>query len=377
VETVFRTDASLDIGTGHVIRCLTLADALRQRGMHCRFICRDHPGNLSELIGKRGYIVHILPYAREHVILSESPFDPLLSSCHPWLGLDWYEDAQQTVVALNGNHADWLIVDHYALDSRWEQVLKTHCKKLLVIDDLADRPHVCDMLLDQNLGRDSNDYDSLVPDHCLRLIGPQNALLRPEFASHREFSLQRRKAPVLKHVLIAMGGIDQPNAAGQVLEALNACPLPADCKITVVMGGKAPWIERVRAISTTMNWPTEVLIDINDMARVMSEADLAIGAAGSTSWERCCLGLPTLLFVLADNQKSAAFHMSRTGVSYTLVLDQTLVLKLQHFVRRAVTFPEYLSVMSSKAAAVTSGKGSDLVINAMIHSGKNESHNSL
>lgn len=290
METVFRTDASHEIGTGHVMRCLTLADALRELGTHCRFICRDHPGNLLDLIGKRGYLVHVLQDTTAQIIESEPA-----PGYRGWLGVDWYVDAKQTVAALNDTPVDWLIVDHYALDARWEQMLRVHCKKLLVIDDLADRPHVCDVLLDQNLGRDAEDYDALVPGHCMRLLGPQNALLRPDFAALREYSLQRRQNLMLKHILIAMGGVDQPNATGQVLEALKACPLPADCKITVVMGGKAPWIERVRAIAVTMPWPTEVCIDITDMARVMAESDLAIGAAGSTSWERCCLGLPTSL----------------------------------------------------------------------------------
>ena len=351
------------------MRCLTLADALRRRGNECSFISREHTGNLFDLIEKRGFPIHVLPRAREHLIESEERSESVLEY-FAWLGVDWEVDAQQTLAHLLDTQADWLIVDQYALDERWEKLLRPHCKKLLVIDDLANRKHVCDVLLDQNLGRDSKDYDTLVPNHCIRLIGPQNALLLPDFASLREYSLRRREAPILRRILIAMGGVDQPNAAGKVLEALMGCQLSADCNITVVMGGNAPWTEQVRAIAANMPWPTEVLIDIPDMARIMARSDLSIGSAGTTSWERCCLGLPTLLVVLADNQKLAALHMTRTGVCHMLLLDQTLASTLQHFIRQTIFRPNWLKVMSSKASAITEGNGSEFVIKAMMHSGK-------
>jgi UDP-2,4-diacetamido-2,4,6-trideoxy-beta-L-altropyranose hydrolase len=351
------------------MRCLTLADALSGRGDECSFISRDHIGNQFDLIEKRGFPIHVLPRTRgcstEIEARSES-----VSEYLAWLGADWEVDAQQTLAYIHDTQTDWLIVDHYSLDARWEKLLRPHCKKLLAIDDLANRKHVCDVLLDQNLGRKSKDYDTLVPDHCIRLIGPQNALLLPDFASLRDYSLQRRKDPILKRILIAMGGVDQPNATGKVLEALMDCQLSADCNITVVMGGKAPWIEQVRAIAANMPWPTEVRIDITDMARIMADSDLSIGSAGITSWERCCMGLPALLVVLADNQKLAALNMSRTGVSHLLHLDQTLASNLQHFIRLAVYHPNWLKVMSIKSSEVTEGNGSKLVINAMMYSGK-------
>ena len=366
MTVAFRADASLDIGIGHVMRCLTLAEALRADGAACHFICREHPGHLLDYIRKRGFAVSGLPSCKA----DELPLDEtgkLPAHAH-WLGCDWRTDARQTGEILAPLKPDWLVADHYALDVRWEDALRAHYGKLLVIDDLADRPHACDLLLDQNLGRAAVDYANLVPEHCTVLAGPRLALLRPEFAALREYSLQRRKTPALKHLLITMGGVDKDNATGQVLEALKSCPLPADCRITVVMGGKAPWLQQVREIAATMPWPTEVRVDISDMAQVMADSDLAIGAAGSTSWERCCLGLPTLLVVLAANQKPAALHMSRAGISHTLRLDQALSSTLHHLVGEAATHPGWLSAMSSKAAAVTDGNGSELVVDAMMHS---------
>ena len=133
----------------------------------------------------------------------------------------------------------------------------------------------------------------------------------PEFAALRAYSLQRRARPQLRQLLITMGGVDKDNATGEVLTALRVCPLPADCQITVVMGTTAPWLSEVEQLARDMPWPTRVLVGVNDMARLMAESDLAIGAAGATSWERCCLGLPTAMFVLAENQKYAAWLLDR------------------------------------------------------------------
>jgi UDP-2,4-diacetamido-2,4,6-trideoxy-beta-L-altropyranose hydrolase len=355
---VFRTDASLQIGTGHVMRCLTLADALREHGAHCRFICRDHPGNLFDLIGKRGYSVHVLPDVREHMIENEACSEPALGY-RAWLGVDWDVDAQQTVAALDDTPVDWLIVDYYALDARWEQVLKAHCKKLLVIDDLADRPHVCDVLLDQNLGREATDYASLVPEHCIVLAGPRFALLRPEFAALREYSLQRRKMATIKHLLITMGGVDKDNATGQVLNALNNCNLPPDLRITVVMGPHAPWFAQVQAQAAQMPWPTKVLVGVDNMAQLMAESDLAIGAAGSTSWERCCLGLATIQIALAQNQVTIAQALSNVGAA--LMLQVEIIAQTLPGLIGSMTSADKLYTISAASSAVTQGKGAALV----------------
>ncbi|MGD9710315.1 MAG: UDP-2,4-diacetamido-2,4,6-trideoxy-beta-L-altropyranose hydrolase, partial [Halothiobacillaceae bacterium] len=239
MSVAFRVDASLDIGTGHVMRCLTLADALAAGGAECRFICREHPGHLIEHIRGKGYRVDALPVGASLLAINGEG-RPTESPPHAhWLGCRWETDAAETRAILCQDKPDWLVVDHYALDARWEKALKGSYKKLMVIDDLADRPHACDLLLDQNLGREPGDYEALVSAHCRRLIGPQYALLRPEFAALREYSLQRRRRPEPRRLLITMGGMDQPNATGKVLEALKTCPLPSDCQITVVMGASA------------------------------------------------------------------------------------------------------------------------------------------
>jgi UDP-2,4-diacetamido-2,4,6-trideoxy-beta-L-altropyranose hydrolase len=262
---------------------------------------------------------------------------------------------------------DWLVVDHYALDMHWETELHGLYGKLLVIDDLADRAHSCDLLLDQNLGRQASDYAHFVPMHCTVLAGPQYALLRPEFAALREYSLKRREAPVLKRLLITMGGVDQPNATGQVLEALKASSLLEACHITVVMGSQAPWLSQVREVAANMPWPTEVRVDINDMAQVMAESDLAIGAAGGTSWERCCLGLPTLMVVLAENQWGGAQALQAVGAARLIGDAGSISMRLTSGLSSALADCS-LTEMTRDASSVTDGKGVMRVVQQMVYS---------
>ena len=350
----FRVDASINIGTGHVMRCLTLADALAADGAECHFLCREHLGNLIEAIRARGYPIHTLPAQPATAPTTQEEARPLAHAA--WLGASWQDDARQSREALERLAPDWLVVDHYGLDTRWEQRVLLQDGRLLVIDDLADREHCADLLLDQNLGRQADDYDGLVPDHCMRLIGPRYALLRPEFARLRDASLARRATPRLERLLITMGGVDKDNATAQVLEALTACVLPGDCRISVVMGGNAPWLAQVKAQAAAMPWSTEVVVNVIDMAERMTEADLAIGAAGSTSWERCCLGLPTLMVVLADNQRIIANALQAMGAAERIEDSAALRLALPEALR-ALLAPTSLANISQAAAEVTDGQG--------------------
>jgi UDP-2,4-diacetamido-2,4,6-trideoxy-beta-L-altropyranose hydrolase len=283
-----------------------------------------------------------------------------------WLGCHWQTDAQQTGNVLATLKPDWLVVDHYALDRQWEMALKPHYGKLMVIDDLADRDHACDLLLDQNLGRQPEGYAKLVPAQCQALTGPRYALLRPEFSALRAYSLQRRQNnSAIRQLLITMGGVDRTNATAQVLQALKNCPLPADSRITVVMGLAAPWLQNVRELAAQLPWPTDVVVNVNDMAQRMADSDLAIGAAGSTSWERCCLGLPTLMVVLADNQKEAAAHIQNAGAANYLALNRSTNEDLQTQFQALFNVPEQLNRMTDCASTIADGSGADRVVDAM------------
>jgi spore coat polysaccharide biosynthesis predicted glycosyltransferase SpsG/RimJ/RimL family protein N-acetyltransferase len=228
----------------------------------------------------------------------------------------------------------------------------------MVIDDLADRPHACDLLLDQNLGRDAGDYDGLVPETCTRLVGPRYALLRPEFAAARPETLVGRTGRGLRHLLISMGGVDSGDATSAVLNALRDAPLPVDLRITVIMGSHAPALKRVRALARNMPRPTQVAVDVDDMAARMGAADLAIGAGGATTWERCALGLPSIILEIAANQAEISRAMVDAGAALTpghLHADK-FAARLRAAVAETADHPR-LAVLSQNAAEICDGDG--------------------
>lgn len=360
----FRVDASTEIGTGHLMRCLTLAQSLRSEGADCTFLGRRHGGQLGGLIEERGFSALTLDtFAAEGVDTAMPAARPVHAA---WLGTSWRVDAAQTLAALGNTCPDWLVVDHYALDAHWERLLRSRCHRLLVIDDLADRPHDCDLLLDQNLGRQASDYAGLVPKSARVLAGPEFALLRPEFAKMRETSARRRRLAPWRRILVTMGGVDQLNVTGRTLAALARCALPQDCKVTVVMGAAAPWLAHVRTQARQLPYAAEVLVNVLDMARHLSETDIAIGAAGSSAWERCCLGVPTITAVLADNQRSGATALASAGAALLLPengdIDTALASSLAVLAEDAV-----LQRMQDVCLSITDGLGTQRLAQEMLH----------
>ena len=307
LHIVIRTDASPAIGTGHVMRCLTLANALARKGVGVSFICREHEGNLCDLIEEQGFTVHRLP-------APESSFEADATPAHAaWLGATWREDAGQTgaVIQTLGTKPDWLVVDHYALDSRWEEALRPLVGRIFVIDDLADRAHDCDLLLDQNLFADMQTrYAGKVPADCRLLLGPEYALLQPIYAELHD-RIPPREGPV-RRILISFGGADRDNLTGRALAAFLSLNRP-DIDVDIVISDSSSYAPGIRAqavrhanIHLHGNLPT--------LAPLIAKADLAIGAAGTTSWERLCLALPAVVVTLAENQRPIAAELHRLGL---------------------------------------------------------------
>ena len=349
MHVAIRADASLQIGTGHVMRCLTLAVGLAKLGAQVDFICRAHPGNLIALIEQRGFRVMTLPFESRGDKLSVDKPD----HAH-WLGCDWQTDAQQCCDAISPN-VDWIIVDHYALDQPWEAIMHEKCARMMCIDDLADRPHDCDLLLDQSLGRRNQDYATLVSQHAKLLLGPQYALLRPEFAQWRDTSLARRENPQLRHILITMGGVDADNVTGRVLSALQGIGIETLDQITVVLGPHAPWRDYVLAKARNMSVPTRVLTGVDNMAELMTSCDLAIGAGGSTTWERCALGVPAFQIELAKNQQFISSAVQHAGAALLLGVDD-----LESEISRLLLSKSIFSILKSlsdRSATVADGSG--------------------
>lgn len=303
-----RVDASAQIGTGHFMRCLTLADALKQRGAKIRFVSRYLPEYSLGMLRERGY---------EFVGLSSESlgeeFDDLTHAS--WLGVSQQIDAEDTIQALAGRVWDWIIVDHYALDARWETAVRGVAKHILVIDDLADRIHDSDMLLDQNFYPDMDTrYMDRVPAHSELLLGPRYVLLREEFQQLRNTALIRR-GPVVR-ILVIFGGVDADNYTGRVIEALANIDLNG-LQVDVIIGKQHPFREQI--ISDCLKLGFFCHLQTNRMAELMSGADLAIGACGFTSYEFAAMRLPAILIPVTEIQATVAKELAGKGLAYALL----------------------------------------------------------
>lgn len=350
MNITFRVDSSLDIGSGHVMRCLTLARFFRHLGCHCSFICRDHKGHLCNLISSEGFDLLMLPSPLTALGKNERRLDDTYAR---WLGVYPEEDFEECEYLLESRRPDWLIVDHYGLDVAWESAARKLAKKIMVIDDLSNRQHDCDILVDQTFGREPHEYVDKVPHTCRILVGSVFSILRPEFAGYRSSIASRNKESGIREILINLGGVDKDNLTCQVLEALSKCDLSDKYKVTVILGASSPWVDEVRsALQDSFEHPS-LLIGVKNMAEVMSRADLAIGATGTTTWERCCVGLPSVTLVVAENQR----EISRRLHEYGAIIATDLSNLASEVVRLLNDPGELLMKVSEKALGVCDGQG--------------------
>ena len=340
------------------MRCLTLAEGLRSRGAQVAFVSREHDGHLLSLIAERGFAIHALP----------APADGWLPADHAthaaWLGAGIDEDAAQTLAALNqaDEELEWLIVDHYGIDARWERALRSVARRIMVIDDLADRTHDCDLLLDQNLVADfETRYTGLVPQQCALLLGPTYALLQSAYAALREHALAR-EGPV-RRILVFFGGIDPFGLTEKSVRAFTNLER-ADIRLDVVIGrdhASAAAIERLAA-----SRPNIVLHSgLPTLAPLMAQADLAIGAGGATSWERLCLRVPTILITVAGNQTATARELHRRELAEWLGSgDQVDQAMLQSALSRRLA--DHAESSRRQGGSLVDGRGESRVWAAMM-----------
>lgn len=340
---LIRTDASISIGTGHVMRCLTLARHLSRHDYVIVFFCVDYPGHMVRQIEAAGFECRLL--AVEEVI---DPF--AFQSVMPW------------------EKSDLLIVDHYQIDAAWELAVKHRFNYIMAIDDLANRTHHVDLLLDQNLGREAGDYQDKLLQSTQCLIGPEFALLRDEFALHREQSLNRRKSPGLRRVLISMGGVDQFNVSAVALDAvLNTKRLDLQ-HVDVVVGSNFPHLKDLQAKCSQYSDVVSLHVGVGNMAELMKAADLAIGAAGGSAWERCALGLPSIVIVVADNQLSGAFALERSGAAFVVSQSDQLPQQLPALLLKCMT-SSVLNGLSTKAKSLVDALGVERVVQTIMKQG--------
>jgi UDP-2,4-diacetamido-2,4,6-trideoxy-beta-L-altropyranose hydrolase len=301
MQICVRTDSSTALGGGHLMRCLILADRLRQVGANVTFVCRDLPGNMSRLATERGY----------HMVLLPGNLHPDDSSDY-----DWRLDAERTLNAVaDRGPLGWLIVDHYGLDKRWEHELRPHVGRIMVIDDLADRPHDCDLLLDQNLtDRPADRYDPLTPAHCRKLLGLNYVLLRPEF-----YDLRSRSTPRTGHIrriFVSFGGGDITGETEKALEAVQLVGCK-DTAVDVVIGGANRRRAEIEAKAQELP-NARIHYQIPSVGHLMASADLALGGGGVTTWERCFLGLAAMVIIQAENQREMIESAAGRGVLWNM-----------------------------------------------------------
>ncbi|GHD79183.1 UDP-2,4-diacetamido-2,4,6-trideoxy-beta-L-altropyranose hydrolase [Vogesella fluminis] len=323
MNVVFRADASFAISSGHIMRCLTLAQALREQGAKCHFVCKAHPGHLADLIIERGFSIILLTC---HTLLAIDDF-PVHAA---WVGGSWQDDAEQTVVALQGQEVDCLVLDHYGLDARWQRRLRPVVRRILVIDDLADRPHDCDALLDQNIdfGQHSR-YQALLPATARQLLGPHYLLLGAGF--QQPATLEPGK--ILQRGLAFFGGADP---CGYTWQLVNALEWPS---LQVVVGANNPLRDEIEQRCHEKGW--SFACNTPQMANLMRQADFAIISCGFTAYELASLYVPSLLVAVSDIQVKVAKALEAAGVAcfvedFTLCLSaaglhqQLLRLPIQH-----------------------------------------------
>jgi UDP-2,4-diacetamido-2,4,6-trideoxy-beta-L-altropyranose hydrolase len=358
MNIVFRVDASQSIGSGHVMRCLVLAKAIQNKDTKVIFITRNHIGNLNQLISSKGYEVRSLSLPVEGQQYN-------LSGYEQWLGVEQKVDAEQSIALLDGTEPDLLIVDHYALDKDWESRLRPYVKTIFVVDDLANRKHDGDWILDQNYNLDNTRYDRWVTADTVKLLGPQYSLLRDEFTRWRAHIRDRKGR--INRIFLFFGGFDPDNLTLLVLKALQH-PQLSHIAVDVVTGIGNPYGNDIRNF-VAEHPNTKLHVQVENIAELMVEADLAVGAGGSTTWERMALGLPSVVVTIAENQIPFTRALSEAGYLNWLGngqdIDQPIV---ENLLLDLIDQPKKLSAQSLKCQELVDGQGVDRVVGIILGS---------
>lgn len=355
---VFRVDASRRIGSGHVFRCLALAEAFARRGIECSFIHRQHDGHMRAVIERRGFRVHML---KSPPLVPDDIGDEDYAG---WLGVTEDSDAEESIRVLEHRDAGTLVLDHYGLGLKWEDRLRDHVKKLVVIDDLPDRDHQCDVLITQGVLADTEPNSTWSREMSVEQVsGPEFALVASEYARARSLAVGRR---TVDRILVFFGGNDRFGLTARTLALLSQeafSHISVDVAVGLQSGNGADLARLAADRGRTTVHDLQA-----SLAPLMLRADLMIGAAGMTGWERCAVGLPGLVAVIAENQRLGAHELARRGAVRLIDPRTTTPETVAGFSERLerelsdlVSSPESLQQMSATAATVTDGLGAQRV----------------
>lgn len=283
----FRLDADTQIGTGHLMRCIAIANELVRYNSYCYFLCRELPQPLQNQIVNQGHKVHLVA------------------------------NEDSALVVLAELKPEWLTIDHYGLDARFENKSRAFSKRILVIDDLANRQHHCDFLLDQSPLRTPEDYQPWINPECQLLLGLNYALVRPEFRQFR-----KKRIISWKKGLICFGGADPDNITLTTLQTLDSQCQMKDIKWTVIVGSANPHWQKLKHFTTRSRLDIMLIKQSDQIAQIMADHDFAIGATGVMTWERACIGIPTLAIPIADNQSFGFEAIKHFGLGETIEVSE-------------------------------------------------------
>jgi len=360
MKIAIRADSSREIGTGHIVRCQTLAQALRARGAEVTFICRAHEGHISSTLEADGFAVRMLA-----AVADVPPAGDLYAR---WLAVPEMRDADETLAALTPGTA-WLVTDHYGLSRSWETRLRSAVGAVLAIDDLG-RPHDGDILLDQNYSSAGEArYEGRLGEKCKQLLGPRFALLQTEYAA-LSAGAPRRDGDVGR-ILVFFGGADPANMTGKAIEALSD-PRFAHIHVDAVAGASNPHAARLKQLAAARP-RTTLHLGLPSLARLTAQADFALGAGGGAMWERCCLGLPTAVISIAENQVPASRDLDTAGIITYLGPQETVsVEQIRSAMQALVADSPRRQSMSEQSRLLVDGRGAQRVCEAMLPSGRDQ-----
>ena len=352
---LFRVDASEEIGTGHVMRCLGLAAELERFGETSVFIARSMPPHLKKKILERNY-------GFETLTPTDTQNERKMHHA-AWLKASWEHDAIETMQHADAYGAIWVVVDHYGIDRPWQQKAKETGLKVAVLDDLADRPHIADLLIDPSLNATPHfRYSKLTPQHAQRLLGPRYAIIRTEFSIPRLISDQS----TLRY-LIAFGGVDAAGMTTLAIEALaDVC---ADATVNVIVGGQNSALAEILATSQKLGW--DVHVDSNAVGGLMGQSDIAIGAGGHMLWERAAMRLPTVGIIVAKNQHEQVTEAAKHNLVIPLEAETVTVERLSAAISRLAGDITLQAAMAEACGKAVDGKGASRIARRLVPDGIN------
>lgn len=348
----FRVDASVELGAGHVMRCLMLAIEFRALGYKVEFVSRKTERDAIEFIESKGFAVHSLPYIEDGIWEFTKNY--------------WKEDVIDTIDAIRNADVNLLIIDHYSIDEKWEHEIRPYVKKIMVIDDLANRKHDCDILLDQNFYLNyETRYVGKLNDNTLQLLGPKYALLRQEFKVARK----SKKIDSLKRVLIFLGGADPSNETFRVVTCIEAIVKQYSLHVTIVIGQQNPNASMLTKYCEKHSNNFTLLIQVENMANLIYESNIVIGAAGITSLERIYLETPSLVISIAENQVQNAVDLNeRNLLIYLGDKSEAYEKRLIHYLNYFIHHPNKLYDISRRCQKLRNqwGIGDNTWINCLL-----------